>query len=175
MRCPYCGFELGSETAARKLYVKGSRSTFLRLIIALSLASGVINLVVGANESTFQYANYAYQGPIPELAHYLALAQVPIGSIVALLGAVQLLIFYGLVYGKAFPRRYLLRTVGLTFVLAAAMVLIDEVINNMFSLPGSILGLDIFFVLWSSFVLVLVWRYVMIQETRAILRSTGAS
>jgi len=42
-------------------------------------------------------------------------------------------------------------------------------------LPPTVIPFDIFFVSWAFFVLVLVWRYVMIQETRAILRSTGVS
>ena len=171
-RCPYCGFRLGSETPARKLYVKGGRSKFLSLVIVLSLASGIVDLVQGANESTYQYANYVYP-PIPDLARYLALVQVPIGLVVALIGVFQFYIFYGLVYGKAFPRRYLLKLVSLTFVLSILMLSFDEVISLVFSLPPTVFSFDIFFVSWALLVLVVVWRYVMIQETRAILRSTG--
>jgi hypothetical protein len=135
---------------------------------------GAIDVIQGANESTFQYANYLYQG-IPVLARYLALAQVPIGVLVVLLGIVQFFIFYGLVYGKAFPRRYILKLVSLTFVLSLAMFSLDEMISGVFSLPPTVLPFDIFFVLWAFFVLVVVWRYVRIQEVRAILRSTAVS
>ena len=173
MRCPYCGFRLGSETPARKLYAKGGRSWFLSFIIVLTFVSGIIDVIQGANESTYQYANYVYQGPIPAVARYLALAQVPIGVLVALLGIVQFLIFYGLVYGKVFSRRYILKLVSVAFVLSLAMFTLDGMMSLVFSLPPSVLPFDIFFVLWSFFVLVIVWRYVIIQETRAILSSTG--
>jgi hypothetical protein len=174
VRCPYCGFRLGSETPAKKLYVKGGRSRSLSLIIVLSFVSGIIDIIQGANESTYQYANYVYP-PIPALARYLALAQVPIGVLVVLLGIAQFLIFYGLIYGKAFSRRYILKLVSLTFVLSLAMFSLDGMISFVFSLPPSVLPFDIFFVFWAFFVLVIVWRYVIIQETRAILSSTGVS
>jgi len=166
---------LGAETPAKKLYVKGGRSRYLSLIIVLSFVSGVIDVIQGANESTYQYANYVYQGPIPVLARYLALTQVPIGVLVLLVGIALFYIFYGLVYGKAFSRRYVLKLVGLTFVLSVVMFSLDGIISLVYSLPSSVLPFDIFFVLWAFFVLVIVWRYVIIQETRAILSSTGVS
>jgi hypothetical protein len=175
VRCPYCGFRLGSETPAKKLYVKGGRSRLLSLIIVLSAVGGVIDAIQGANESTFQYANYLYQGGIPALARYLALAQVPIGILVALLGIVQFYVFYGLIFGKAFPRRYMLKIVSLTFVLSLAMFSLDEMISGVYPLPATVLPFDIFFVLWTFFVLAVVWRYVRIQEVRAILRSAAVS
>ena len=175
VRCPYCGFRLGSETPAKKLYVKGGRSRFLSLIIVLSFVGGLVDVIQGVNEGTYQYANYVYQGPIPVLARYLALAQVPIGVVVVLLGFLQFLIFYGLVYGKAFSRRYILKLVSLTFVLSFAMFSLDGVISLVYSLSPIVLPFDIFFVLWSFFVLVVVWRYVDMQETMAILRSTAVS
>ena len=175
MRCPYCGFRLGSKTPARKLYVKGGRSRFLSFIIILSLVSGIVDVIQGVNESTYQYANFAYQGPIPGLARSLALVQVPVGVVVVFLGVAQFLIFYGLVYGKAFSRRYILKVVSLTFVLSFAMFSLDGVISLVFSLPPIVLPFDIFFVIWSFFVLVVVWRYVDMQETMAILRSTEVS
>ncbi len=175
VRCPYCGFKLGGETPARKLYVKGGRSRYLSFIIVFSFVSGVVDVIQGANESTYQYANYTYQGPIPDLARYLALAQVPIGVVVLILGIAQFLLFYGLVYGKAFPRKYMLKVVGLIFVLSLAMFTLDEAITGVFSLPPSVLGFDIFFVVWSFFMLVILWRYVLLQETRAVLRATAAS
>jgi hypothetical protein len=174
-RCPYCGFRLGSETPAKKLYVKGGRSRFLSLIIILSFVGGLVDVIQGVNEGTYQYANYVYQGPIPDLARYLALAQVPIGVVVVLLGLVQFLIFYGLVYGKAFSRRYILQLVSLAFALSFTMFSLDGVISLVYSLSSIVLPFDIFFVLWSFFVLVVVWRYVDMQETMAILRSTALS
>ncbi len=173
-RCPYCGFRLGSETPAKRLYVKGGRSRFLSLIIVLSVVGGVVDIIQGASESTYQYSNFTYP-PIPELARYLALAQVPIGVLVILLGIVQFFIFYGLVYGKAFSRKYILKLVSLTFVLSLAMFSLDGMMSLVYSLPSAVLSLDIFFVFWSFFFLIVVWRYVIIQETRAILRSTGVS
>jgi len=101
--------------------------------------------------------------------------QVPVGVVVVFLGVVQFLIFYGLVYGKAFSRRYILKVVSLTFVLSFAMFSLDGVISLVFSLPPIVLPFDIFFVIWSFFVLVVVWRYVDMQETMAILRSTEVS
>jgi len=141
--------------------------------MVLSLASGVIDLIQGASESTYQYANYAYQGPIPALARYLALALVPIGIIVLLVGIAQFFIFYGLVYGKAYSRVHILKLVGLTFALSLAMFSMDGMMSLVFSLSSTVLQFDIFFVLWTFFVLVVVWRYVILQETRDILRSTG--
>ena len=174
-RCPYCGFRLGSETPAKRLYTKGGRSRLLTFVIILVFVGGIINAVQGASEATFQWANYTYQGPIPVAAQYLALVQVPVGVGVVILGIIQLLLFYGLVYGKAFPRRYLLRVVGITFVLSLVMLSLDEVISGMFSLSSAVLGFDIFFVIWSFFVLAVVWRYVSIQEMKAILRSTAGT
>jgi len=173
VRCPYCGFRLGSETPAKKLYVKEGRSKYLSFIIILSITSGVIDLIQGSSESTYQYANYAYQGPIPALARYLALALVPIGVLVALVGIVQFFIFYGLVYGKAYSRVYILKLVALTFALSLAMFSMDGIMSLVYSLPSTVLQFDIFFVMWAFFVLVVVWRYVIAQETRDILRSTG--
>ena len=173
VRCPYCGFRLGSQTPARRLYAKGGRSRLLSVIIVLSLVSGLVDVIQGANESTYQYANFVYQGPIPAAARYLALAQVPIGGLVLLLGIAGFLVFYGLIYGRAFSRRYLLRVVTLTFVLSLAMLTLDGMISLLFSMPSTVLSFDTFFALWSFFVLAIVWRYVSIQETRELLRSTG--
>ena len=175
VRCPYCGFRLGSQTPAKKLYVKGGRSRFLSFIIVLTFVSGIVDIIQGTSEGQYQYANYVYQGPIPAVARYLALAQVPIGVLVVLIGIVQFFIFYGLVYGKVFSRKYILKLVGLTFVLSLAMFSLDGMMSLVFSLSPLVLSFDIFFVLWSFFVLVVVWRYVIVQETRAILSSTGVS
>jgi hypothetical protein len=175
VRCPYCGFKLGSATPAKKLYVKGGRSRYLGFIIILTFVGAIVDVVQGTNESTYQFANYMYQGPIPDLARYLALAQVPIGAVVALIGVLQLFVFYGLVYGRAFARRHILKLVALTFVLSFVMFSFDGMISLVFSLPPIVLPFDIFFALWAFLVLVVVWRYVDIQETRAILRSTAIS
>ncbi|HUK80950.1 MAG TPA: zinc ribbon domain-containing protein [Nitrososphaerales archaeon] len=174
-RCPYCGFRLGSATPAKRLYGKGGRSRFLSFIITISFVGAVIDIIQGVNESTYQYANFVYQGPIPDLARYLALAQVPIGTVVVLIGVVQFFIFYGLIYGWAFSRRYILKLVSLAFVLTFVMFSLDGTISLVFTLPPTVLPFDVFFVLWAFFVLVVVWRYVDIQETRAILRSTAPS
>jgi len=65
--------------------------------------------------------------------------------------------------------------VVVTFVLSLMMLSLDAVISLVFSLPPTVFPFDIFFVTWAFFVLVVVWRYVMVQEARAILRSTGVS
>jgi RNA polymerase subunit RPABC4/transcription elongation factor Spt4 len=173
-RCPYCGFKLGGETEAKKLYVKGGRSRYLNLIIVLMFVGGIISIVQGADESTYQYANYLYPG-VPEPAHYLALPLVVAGVAVAVLGLLQFLVAYGLIYGKAFPRIYMLKIVSLTFGLALVMFALDGMISFVYELSGLVLPSDVFFVLWALFVLVVVWRYVSMQEMKAILRSTGAS
>ena len=148
---------------------------FLNIVIVLSLVGGIIAVVQGISESSFQYANFVYQGPIPDLARYLALAQVPIGILVILLGFLQLYVFYGLVYGKAFPRRYLFQAVGLTFALFLVTLFLDGMISIVFPLPAIVLPTDAIFVTWALFVFLAVWRYVRIQEVKSILRTTSAS
>ena len=174
-RCPYCGFRLGSATPAKRLYGKGGRSRFLSFIIIISFVGALIDVIQGVNESTYQYANFVYRGPIPDLARYMALAQVPIGTVVVLIGVVQFFVFYGLIHGWAFSRRYILKLVSLAFVLTFAMFSLDGMISLVFTLPSIVLPFDVFFVVWAFFVLVVVWRYVDLQETRAILRSTALS
>ena len=172
--CPYCGFRLDSGTLAKQLYRRGGKSLYLWIITALTFAGGIIDVIQGANEGSFQLANFLYQGPIPDLARYLALAQVPIGLILVLVGIVQLFIGYGLVYGKAFSRRYLLRMTGLTFLLSALIISIDEGISSIFTLPNVIFSIDVFFIVWAFLVLAVTYRYVTQQEVREILRNTTA-
>lgn len=172
--CPFCGFRLEAATPAKRLYLKGgAKSLFLRVLTVLSLVGGVIDIVQGANEGTFQFANYMYQGPIPDVARYMALAQVPIGILVALVGILQFLIAYGLTYGTAFSRRYLLKFAGLTFVFSVLMISLDAGISSIFTLPSVVFSSDIFFVFWTLFVLVVTYRYVTQQEVREILRETA--
>ena len=146
---------------------------FLRVLTVLSLVSGAIDIIQGANEGTFQFANFMYQGPIPDVARYLALSQVPIGVIVVFVGALQFLVAYGLVYGTAFSRKYLLKFAGLTFVLSVLMLSLDAGISSIFALPSIIFSFDIFFVVWTLFVLAVTYRYVTQQEVREILRETA--
>jgi len=147
---------------------------FLRILTVLSFISAIVDVVQGANESTFQFANYVYQGPIPEIARYLALVQVPIGVVVVAVGMVQFLIVYGLIYGRAFSRRYLLKMVSLAFLLSVVMLALDGAISSVFTLPSVIFSFDIFFVVWSFLVLALTYRYVRQQEVREILRATAS-
>jgi hypothetical protein len=171
--CPYCGFRLGAGTPAKELYRRGGKSLFLRFLTVLLLVGGVIDVIQGLNEGTFQLANYLYQGPIPDVARFLALSQVPIGILVVIVGVVQFLVVYGLAYGKAFSRRYLLRLAGLTFVLSAVILFLDAGISTIFTLPSVIFSFDIFFVLWTFFALTFTYRYVTQQEVREILRATA--
>ena len=174
MACPYCGFRLGAGTPAKQLYRKGGKSMFLRVLTVLTFVGGIIDVIQGANEGTFQFANYAYQGPIPEAARYLAMFQVPIAILVVVIGVVEFFIAYGLVYGRAFSRRYLLKLASLTFLLSVVMLSVDAAISTIFGLPSSIFSFDIFFVVWTFFLLALTNRYVSQQEVREILRATAA-
>jgi len=177
--CPYCGFSLEAATPAKQLYRRGGgKSMFLRILTVLSLIGGIIDVIQGANEGTFQFANYMYfQNAgmlIPDSARFLALLQVPIGVIVVIVGIVQFLIVYGLIYGKAFSRKYLLRLVSLAFVLSVVMLSIDAGISSIFTLPSVVFSFDIFFVAWTFFLLAITYRYVTQQEVREILRATAA-
>ena len=147
---------------------------FLRILAILSFVGGVVDVIQGANEGTFQFANYMYQGPIPDLARYLAVSQVPVGILVVIVGIVQFFIAYGLVYGKAFSRRYLLRLAGLAFLLSVVMLSLDAGISSIFILPSVVLSFDFFFVVWTFFFLAITYRYVTQQEVREILRATAA-
>jgi hypothetical protein len=171
--CPYCGFNLSSKTTARLLYKKGGRSTLLTLIIVLSFAGGVIDFLQGLSESTYDYALYVYPVPPPALAGGLMVAQVAFGILLVVLGIAQLLVAYGLVYGKAFSRKYLLRLTTLLFFLSLAVFSCDVAISTMVSLASAALSFDIFFVLWSSFILVVIYRYVSQQDEREILSQTA--
>jgi len=171
LRCPYCGFRLSSGTPAKLLYNKGGRSTVLTIIIGLSFIGGAIDLLQGASLGTYDYALYVYPIPPPVLATDLMLAQVAFGVLLVAAGVVQLILGYGLVYGKAFSRRYLLRLIGLLFVVSLVVFSFDMVISSMDSLATPALSFDAFFVAWSLFLLVVVWRYVKQQEKREFLDS----
>ncbi len=164
---------MSSKTPAKLLYKKGGRSTVLTLIIVLSFAGGAIDILQGLSESTYEFALFVYPIPPPSLAGALMLVEVAFGILLAILGIAQLAIAYGIVYGKAFSRRYLLRVTTLLFFLSLAILLGDLVISIMVSLASAALSFDIFFVLWSSFLLVVVWRYVSQQEEREILSQTA--
>jgi hypothetical protein len=168
--CPYCGFSLSSGTPARLLYGKGGRSTFLTLIIVLSFVGGFIDILQGLSESTYDYVLYVL--PFPLLVRGLSLVQVAFGILLVMLGVAQLLITYGLVYRKLFSRKYLLRLTSLLFFLSLAVFSCDMVISILLPLSSAILSFDIFFVLWSLSLLVVIYRYVSQQEEREILSQT---
>ena len=172
--CPYCGFKLEPGTPARQLYRRAEKSLFLRIVTVLTFLGGLIDVVQGANESTFQFANYTYQGPIPDAARYLALLQVSLGILVIIVGIVEFLIVPGLIYGKAYSRKYLLKMASLSFLLSVVMLFIDAGISTVFSLPSATFSFDIFYVVWTFLLLAITYRYVSQQETREILRATAA-
>lgn len=147
---------------------------FLRVLTVLTLVGGIIDVVQGANEGTFQFANYTYTPPIPDAARYLALFQVSVGILVVVVGVVEFFIVYGLVYGKAFSRKYLLKLASLTFLLSIVMLSIDAAISTIFSLPSVIFSFDVFFVVWTFFILAITNHYVSQQEVKEILRATAA-
>ena len=171
--CPYCGFSLSSGTPARLLYKKGGRSTILTLVIVFSFFGGVIDVIQGLSESMYDYSLYLYPIPPPVLAGGLMLVQVALGILLVILGIAQLFVAYGLVYGKSFSRKYLLKVTSLLFFLSLAVLSCDLVISSMVSLPSAILSFDIFFVLWSLSLLVIIYRYVRQQEVREILSETS--
>ena len=170
--CPYCGFSLSSGTPARLLYKKGGRSKVLALIIVLSFVGGFIDILQGLSESSYDYVLYLYPIPLPVLVRGLSLVQVAFGVLLVILGIAQLVIAYGLVYGKLFSRKYLLRLTGLLFFLSLAVFSCDMMISILLPLSPAILSFDIFFVLWSLSLLVVVYRYVSQQEEREILSQT---
>lgn len=170
--CPYCGFSLSSGTPARLLYKKGGRSKVLTLIIVLSFVGGFIDILQGLSESSYDYVLYVYPIPLPFLVRGLSLVQVAFGVLLIILGIAQLVIAYGLVYGKLFSRKYLLRLTSLLFFLSLAVFSCDMVISILLPLSPAILSFDIFFVLWSLSLLVVVYRYVSQQEEREILSQT---
>ncbi|MDA4127777.1 MAG: zinc ribbon domain-containing protein [Thaumarchaeota archaeon] len=174
LMCPYCGFNLSSEAPAERLSKKGGMSTVPTVIIALTFVGGFIDFLQGASESTYDYAVYLFPISPPFLAKVLLLAQVAIGVLLVILGIVQLVVAFGLVSGLSYSRRrILLRLVSLLFLLSIVELSSDTVISSMDSLSRVIFALDIFFVLWSFFLLVVVWRYVNQQDEREILSQTA--
>jgi len=178
LMCPYCGFGLRSETQptpSRLLYRERARSTFLNLVVVLSFAGGVIAILQGASESTYDFALYSYLPPPPMLASALMLVQVALGVLLVILGIVMLVVAYGLASRKSFSRRYLLRLMSLTFLISLLELSCDTVISGMFSLARSAFAFDIFFVLWSFLQLIVIWRYVVQQDERDILSLTATN
>lgn len=174
--CPYCGFILSSETPSKQAYTKGGRSAVLTLVIVLAIAGALIDILQGLSESTYDYALYLFVQPLqlPVLASALLLVQVAIGVLVVILGISQLFVALGLVTGRLFSRRYLLRLISLIFLLSLVELALDTVISGMVSgLSRITFSLDIFFVLWSLFLLVVVWRYVSKEDEREIMAETG--
>ncbi|HEV2225940.1 MAG TPA: hypothetical protein VGR56_03945 [Nitrososphaerales archaeon] len=51
----------------------------------------------------------------------------------------------------------------------------DTVISGMFSLARSTFAFDIFFVLWSYLLAIVIWRYVVQQDERDILSLTATN
>jgi hypothetical protein len=100
--------------------------------------------------------------------------QVAIGVLIIILGISQLFVALGLVTGRLFSRRYLLRLISLLFLLSLVELTLDTVISGQVSgLSRAIFSLDIFFVLWSLSLLVVVWRYVSKEDEREIMAETG--
>jgi RNA polymerase subunit RPABC4/transcription elongation factor Spt4 len=173
--CPYCGFNLSSETPARQPFTKGGRSPVLTLVIVLAIAGGLIDILQGLSESTYDYALYLFVQPLqyPLLASALLLVQVAIGVLIIILGISQLFVAFGLVTGRLFSRRYLLRLISLLFLLSLVELALDTVISGMVSLSRATFSFDIFFVLWSLLLLIIVWRYVSKEDEREIMAETG--
>lgn len=173
LMCPYCGYRLDSKTPASLLYRKGGRSAVLTVITALTFVGGVIDILQGASESTYDYALYLYPVPSPQLASVLLLAGIAFGVLLVIVGITQLVVAYGLVSGKSSSRRYLLRLTSIAFLLSLLELSSDTVISGMVSLARATFTFDIFFVLWSLFLLGVIWRYVSQQDERDILSMTG--
>lgn len=170
-RCPYCGFKLGPATPANRLYQrKGGKSIFLRVVTLLSFAGGVIDTLLGTSVGTYNYDIFLYP-PAPQIARYLALAQVAFGVILIVFGIFLLVIVYGLIYEKRFSRKHILNVASLTFILSMVVFLVDVGISSIFPLAPIVISSDIFFVLWSLFVLVVIWRYVRQQDLKDFLYS----
>src|SRR5690348_15686543 len=96
--CPYCGFSLSPRMSAEKRQVKVGRSTVLTVIIALAIFGGIVDILQGTSESTYDYAIYQYASATssPLLAIVLLLAQVAIGALLVILGIAQMAIAFAL-------------------------------------------------------------------------------
>ncbi|HEV2137227.1 MAG TPA: hypothetical protein VGR53_00120 [Nitrososphaerales archaeon] len=143
------------------------------MVIVLAFVGVFIDILQGASESTYDYANYSFRIPPPIFASNLFLVQVVIGVALVLLGIVQLLVAYGLASGKSFSLGSLLRLVSITFLLSLVELSLDTLISRMVSLERSVFYLDIFFILWSLLLLVVVWRSVNQVDEREILSQTA--
>jgi hypothetical protein len=143
------------------------------LVIVLAFLGVFIDILQGASESTYDYANYSFRIPPPMFASTLFLVQVVIGVILVLLGIVQLVVAYGLASGKSFSLGSLFRLVSLAFLLSLVELSLDTLISRMVSLERSVFYLDIFFVLWSLLLLGVIWRSVNQVDEREILSQTA--
>ncbi|MDA4121437.1 MAG: hypothetical protein OK404_03410, partial [Thaumarchaeota archaeon] len=76
-----------------------------------------------------------------------------------------------LVYGKIFSRRYILNLASLTFLVAMVVFSVDLGISAIVSFASIVISFDIFFVLWSIFGLVVIWRYVRQQDLKDFLNT----
>ncbi|MDA4119793.1 MAG: hypothetical protein OK436_04315, partial [Thaumarchaeota archaeon] len=104
------------------------------LVIVLTFVGVLIDILQGASESTYDYANYSFRIPPPMLASELFLVQVVVGVVLVLLAIVQLVAAYGLASGKLFSLGSLLRLVSLTFLLSIVELSCDIVVSRMVSL-----------------------------------------
>ena len=150
----------------------------LTVIIALALFGGVVDILQGTSESTYDFALYLYASATssPLLAIVLMLAQVAIGVLLVILGIAQMVNALTLVSGSSYSRRrFLLRLTSLVFVMSIVELSSDTVISSMVSLARATFTFDIFFVLWSLVLVVVVWRYVNQQEEREILSQTAST
>ncbi|HEV2226944.1 MAG TPA: zinc ribbon domain-containing protein [Nitrososphaerales archaeon] len=171
--CPYCGFNLSSARRSELSSVKERGSMAPTLVIVLTFVGVFIDILQGASESTYDYANYSFRIPPPVFASDLFLVQVVIGAALVLLAIVQLVVAYGLASGKSFSLGSLLRLVSLAFLLSVVELSLDILVSRMVSLERSVFYLDIFFVMWSLLLVVVVWRSVNQVDEREILSQTA--
>lgn len=103
------------------------------------------------------------------------LVQVALGVLLVIFSIALVVVAYGLASRKPFSRRYILRLVSLMFLISLLELSLDTVISSMFSLARSVFAFDIFFVLWSFFLVIVIWRYVVQQDERDILSLTATN
>ncbi|MDA4119114.1 MAG: hypothetical protein OK436_00825 [Thaumarchaeota archaeon] len=142
-------------------------------VTVLAFVGVLIDILQGASESTYDYANYSFRIPPPVFAGELFLVQVVIGAILVLLAIVQLVVAYGLASGRSFSLGSLFRLVSLAFLLSLVELPLDTLISRTVSLERSVFYLDIFYVLWSLLLLIVVWRSVNQVDEREILSQTN--
>ena len=162
-----------SSVMSSKRLSRKEGSTASALVIVLATVGVFVDILQGASESTYDYANYTFRIPPPMLASMLFLVQVAVGAVLVLLAMVQLVVAYRLATGKSFSLGPLFRLAGLAFLVSILELSFDIVISRMVSLERSVFYLDIFFVLWSLFLLVVIWRNVNQVDEREILSQTN--